>query len=141
MWQIRPEERDDARMIEAVVARNFGPGRTAKSAYRLREGVAPEAGLGFVAIEDGILKGSVRFWPIAVGRERALLLGPLTVETKERGRGIGLALMQRGIEEARAHRHRAILLVGDAVYYSRVGFAPVPEGRPQGIAHALQRRR
>src|SRR5437764_8667879 len=127
MWQIRPEERDDARMIEALVARSFGPGRTAKSAYRLREGVAPEAGLGFVAIEDGILKASVRFWPIAVGHERALLLGPLAVETKERGRGIGLALMQRGIDEARARGHRLILLVGDAPYYSRVGFAPAPE--------------
>ena len=105
------------------------PGRYAKSAYRLREGVAPEAGLSFVAIEDGALKGSVRFWPIAIGDERALLLGPLAVESKERGRGIGLALMQHGIDEARALSHRAILLVGDVPYYSRVGFAVVPEGR------------
>jgi predicted N-acetyltransferase YhbS len=129
MWQIRPEQRDDVPMIEALVVRSFGPGRTAKTAYRLREGVAPEAGLAFVAIEDGLLKGSVRFWPIAVGEERALLLGPLAVEANERGRGIGLSLMQRGIEEARARGHRAILLVGDAPYYSRVGFAPIPEGR------------
>jgi predicted N-acetyltransferase YhbS len=129
MWQIRPEEPDDAPVIEALVARSFGPGRHAKSAYRLREGVRPETGLSFVAVEDGVLKGSVRFWPIAVGEERALLLGPLAVETKERGRGIGLALMQRGIEEARAIGHHAILLVGDVPYYSRVGFAPVPDGR------------
>ena len=129
MWQIRLEEREDAPLVEALVVRSFGPGRYAKSAYRLREGVAPEAGLSFVAIEDGILKGSVRFWPIAVGKQRALLLGPLAVETKERGRGMGLALMHRGSEEARARGHRAILLVGDAPYYSRVGFAPIPEGR------------
>ncbi|HEX3430541.1 MAG TPA: hypothetical protein VHT03_06610, partial [Rhizomicrobium sp.] len=32
-------------------------------------------------------------------------------------------------EEARAWGHRAILLVGDVPYYSRVGFAAVPEGR------------
>jgi predicted N-acetyltransferase YhbS len=129
MWQIRPEEPGDAPRVEALVVRSFGPGRTAKSAYRLREGVVPEAGLAFVAIEDGVLKGSVRFWPIAVGEERALLLGPLAVETNERGRGIGLGLMQRGIEEARTRGYRAILLVGDAPYYSRVGFAPIPEGR------------
>ena len=129
MWQIRAEEPGDAALVEALVARSFGPGRFAKSAYRLREGVAPEANLSFVAIEDSILKGSVRFWPIAVGEERALLLGPLAVETKERGRGMGLALMQRGIEEARARGHRAILLVGDVPYYSRAGFAAVPEGR------------
>jgi len=129
MWEIRAEEAGDAPRVLALVERGFGPGRFAKSAYRLREGVAPEAGLSFVAIEDGVLKGAVRFWPIAVGEERALLLGPLAVETTERGRGIGLALMQRGIDEARALGHRAILLVGDVPYYSRVGFAPIPEGR------------
>jgi len=37
--------------------------------------------------------------------------------------------MQRGIDEARALGNRAILLVGDVPYYSRVGFAPIPEGR------------
>jgi predicted N-acetyltransferase YhbS len=129
MWEIRPEEPSDAPLVEALVARSFGPGRIAKSAYRLREGVAPETALSFVAIEDGMLKGSVRFWPIAVGEERGLLLGPLAVQSKERGRGMGLALMQRGIEEARALGHRAILLVGDVPYYSRAGFAALPQGR------------
>jgi len=129
MWEIRAEEPEDALRVDVLVSRSFGPGRIAKSAYRLREGVEPETGLSFVAIEDGALKGSVRFWPIAVGEDRALLLGPLAVETKERGRGIGLALMQRGIEEARGRGHRAILLVGDVPYYSRAGFAAVPEGR------------
>ncbi|HEX3431352.1 MAG TPA: N-acetyltransferase, partial [Rhizomicrobium sp.] len=128
MWEIRAEAPGDAADVERLVARSFGPGRFAKSAWRLREGVAPERGLSFVAVEDGVLKGSVRFWPVAVGEERALLLGPLAVETEERGRGIGVALMQRGIEEARAGGHRAILLVGDVPYYSRVGFAAVPEG-------------
>jgi len=129
MWQIRPEEPGDTSRVEALVARSFGPGRIAKSAYRLREGVHPEPGLSFVAVEDGMLKGSVRFWPIAVGDTRALLLGPLAVETKERGRGMGLALMQRGVDDARAGGHHAILLVGDVPYYSRVGFASIPEGR------------
>ena len=129
MWEIRAEKPSDAEAVEALVARSFGPGRYAKSAYRLREGVAPEAGLRFVAIEGGVLKGSVRFWPIAIGDQRALLLGPLAVESQERGRGIGVALMRHGIDEARALGHRAILLVGDVPYYSRVGFAAVPEGR------------
>jgi len=129
MWEIRPEEPEDAALVEALVARSFGPGRYAKSAWRLREGVAPEAGMRFVAVEEGVLKGSVRFWSVAVGEERALLLGPLAVETKERGRGMGIALMQRGIEEARARGHRAILLVGDEPYYARVGFAAIPHGR------------
>jgi predicted N-acetyltransferase YhbS len=124
-WEIRPELPDDAGAVEALVARVFGPGRFAKSAYRLREGVDPVSDLSFVAMENGALRGSVRFWPIYVGSEPALLLGPLAVQSDQRGRGIGIALMQHGIEQARRFGHRAILLVGDEPYYSRVGFAPL----------------
>ena len=129
MFEIRPEKPDDAKAIDALVAAGFGPGRFAKSAWRLREGVLPEAALGFVAVEDGVLKGGVRFWPIAVGDEPALLLGPLAVRSDERGRGIGIALMKRGIEEARMRGHRTILLVGDEPYYAKVGFSRLPPGR------------
>jgi len=128
-WEIRPERPEDAPHIEELVAQSFGPGRYAKSAYRLREGVDPTSSLSFVAIEAGILRGSVRFWPVFVGKEPALLLGPLAVQSDQRGRGIGIALMQRGIEEAKALGHRAIVLVGDAPYYARVGFAPIAPGR------------
>jgi predicted N-acetyltransferase YhbS len=128
MWEIRPERADDARGIEALVAASFGPGRYAKSAYRLREGVGPEQGLSFVATEDGALRGSVRFWPIFVGSAPALLLGPLAVDGAQRGRGIGIALMNRGIEEARRLGYPAVLLVGDLPYYSRVGFSVLKRG-------------
>jgi len=128
-WEIRPEQPEDAPLVEELVAKSFGPGRFAKSAYRLREGVDPDAKLSFVAIEDGILRGSVRFWPVFVGKEPALLLGPLAVQSDQRGRGIGIGLMQHGIDEARALGHRAIILVGDAPYYARVGFTPIPPGR------------
>ena|SRR5215469_11922763 len=129
MWEIRAERPDDGAEIDALLDRSFGPGRFAKSAYRLREGVDPEAGLSFVAIEDGKLTGSVRFWPVTVGHELALLLGPLAVETERRGRGMGIQLMQKGIDEARRLGHRAIILVGDLPYYARVGFTPIKPGR------------
>ncbi len=125
MWEIRPETDADAPGVQALVEASFGPGRIAKSAYRLREGVEPEPGLSFVAVEDGALRGSVRFWPVAVGPARALLLGPLAVQSDQRGRGIGIALMNRGIEAARGAGHHAIILVGDPPYYARVGFKPV----------------
>ncbi len=128
-WDIRAETAADAPAVEALVAESFGPGRFAKTAYRLREGVHPERGLSFVAIENGALRGSVRFWPVFVGLARALLLGPLAVQSDQRGRGIGIALMQRGIAEAKALGHRAIILVGDEPYYSRVGFRPIPTGK------------
>ena len=128
-WEIRPETPDDTPHVEALVANVFGPGRFAKSAYRLREGVDAVAELSFVAVERGTLRGSVRFWPVFVGDEPALLLGPLAVQPDQRGRGIGIALMERGIAEARQRGHRAIILVGDPPYYARVGFTPIPAGR------------
>jgi len=41
VWEIRPEEPRDVADIDALVAKSFGPGRYAKSAWRLREGVSP----------------------------------------------------------------------------------------------------
>ena len=129
MWEIRQEARGDALHIDELSERSFGPGRFVKTVYRLREGVNAEQHLGFVAIEEGVLRGSVRFWPICVGTEASLMLGPLAVQPDQRGRGIGIALMNRGIEEARARGHRAISLVGDLPYYARVGFAVIARGR------------
>ena len=39
---IRPETPDDAEAIERLHERTFGPGRYAKTAYRIREGGPPE---------------------------------------------------------------------------------------------------
>ena len=86
-WQIQLESPADTAGVETLNAESFGPGRFAKSAYRLREGVDPVASLSFVAMENGVLRGSVRFWPISVGGHEELLLGPLAVQTGQRGRG------------------------------------------------------
>ena len=128
-FEIRPERVEDGPLVEALNKESFGPGRFAKSAYRLREGVNPVAGLSFVAMEEGELRGSIRFWPVTIGMEKSLLLGPLAVKSDRRGRGLGIALMKRGIEEARAQGHASIILVGDEPYYVRVGFAALPPGR------------
>ena len=128
-WQIRPETLADAPAITALNEAGFGPGRFAKSAYRLREGVAPVTQLGFVASAGGVLLGSVRFWPIRVGGHEELLLGPLAVRGDQRGKGIGIALMQAGIEKAKQGPWRGILLVGDEPYYAKVGFSRLPPGR------------
>ena len=128
-WQIRPETPADSAAVEALNDAGFGPGRFAKSAYRLREGVDAVAGLGFVAFEKNDLSGSVRFWPISVGGHEELLLGPLAVRGDQRGKGIGIALMQAGIEAAKLGPWRGILLVGDEPYYAKVGFSRLPPGR------------
>lgn len=126
----RLEEPDDASAVEALVAQGFGPGRFAKTAYRLREGVSHLPEMAFVAERDGTLVATVRYWPIAVGETRALMLGPLAVRNELRGQGIGVGLMEHSLSEARRRGHRAVLLVGDEPYYGRVGFKAIkPAGR------------
>jgi predicted N-acetyltransferase YhbS len=123
---IRHELPLDAAAIERLHERAFGPGRFARTAFRLREGVAPDAGLTFAAHVGTFLVGSIRVTPVAAGGHTALMLGPLTVDPAFEGRGIGAALMNCSIEASRAAGYDLILLVGDAPYYARFGFQIVP---------------
>ena len=101
---IRTETADDALAIERLHERTFGPGRYAKTAYRLREGLAHALELSFTARIGTLLVGSVRLTPICIGDADALLLGPLTVEPPFRERGIGQLLIERALAEiGRAH--------------------------------------
>ncbi|MGE3157915.1 MAG: GNAT family N-acetyltransferase [Xanthobacteraceae bacterium] len=126
---ILPESPDDAVAIERLHERTFGPGRYAKSAYRLREGADHLSELSFIARIGTLLVGSVRLSPIRIGETRSLLLGPLTVEPPIRERGIGYAQISRALDAARHAGHRLVVLVGDEPYYGRSGFKRVPKGR------------
>jgi len=126
---ILPETQGDAAAIERLHERTFGPGRYAKTAYRLREQVVHSLDLSFTARIGTLLVGSVRLSPVRIGEAKALLLGPLTVEPPFRERGVGQALIGRALEEARAKGHRLVILVGDESYYGKCGFKRVPLGR------------
>src|SRR6201996_2116559 len=126
---ILAETPNDAQAINRLHERTFGPGRFVLSAYRIREHVDHLLDLSFTAWIGTLLVGSVRQLPICIGETKALLLGPLTVEPPFRGRGIGRALLDRALKDAKARGHRLVLLVGDEPYYSRVGFKTVPKGR------------
>jgi predicted N-acetyltransferase YhbS len=126
---ILPETEDDGPAIERLHERTFGPGRYAKSAYRLREQAVHSRALSFTARIGTLLVGSVRLSPVRIGETKALLLGPLTVEPPFRERGVGQALIGHALEAARAQGHRLVLLVGDEPYYGKAGFKPIPPGR------------
>ena len=110
---LRERPRDNA-AVEEMNEAAFGPERQQKIVYRLREGVAPVPELSFVAVEDGALLGSVRFWPVSVGGHEELLLGPLAVRGDQRythradlGFGVRIEHQLIGIGTAvGAHRNR-----------------------------------
>ncbi|MCP8939703.1 N-acetyltransferase [Alsobacter sp. SYSU M60028] len=123
MARIRLETPDDVTARERLLDAAFGDDRFAKTCERLREGRLPA--LALVA-EDarGRLIGTVRLWPVEAGPGRpALMLGPLAVDAASRGDGLGGRLMRAALNRAALAGHEAVLLVGDAPYYARFGFA------------------
>jgi len=126
---ILPETPDDAIAVERLNERTFGPGRYARSAYRLREGRGHALALSFTARIGTLLVGSVRLTPVCIGDTPALLLGPLTVEPPFRERGVGSALIARALHDAKAAGHKLVVLVGDEPFYGKAGFKCIPKGQ------------
>ena len=124
MIQIRNETPCDVGARERLLDACFGPNRFTKTSQRLREGRLPAEGLSLAAERDGRLVGTVRLWDVEAGPGRpALLLGPLAVDPVLQGCGLGGALMRAALGKAESLGHAAVLLVGDAPYYARFGFA------------------
>ncbi|WP_346910087.1 N-acetyltransferase [uncultured Roseibium sp.] len=130
-WFIRLEDAADTGEIDALQAAAFGPGRFARTAFRVREGVPHLPSLSFVGLSGPTLAGSVRLTPITIGETPALLLGPLTVAPEFKNRGLGKLLLRTAIDASAAAGETAILLVGDAPYYGPMGFQRVAFGSVQ----------
>jgi len=126
---VRREEPTDAEAIEHLHERAFGPGRFARTAFRLREGAGSRPELCFTAHVGTYLVGSIRLSPITLGGTPGLMLGPIAVEPAFMKRGIGHALISASLEAARRERDRLVILIGDEPYYRRSGFSKVPTGR------------
>lgn len=121
--KIIPEQPQHAAAIVSLLDLSFGTNRHGKTVYRLREDVAPIAGLSLVAVKDGAVEGTIRYWPVTIGGVTpALLLGPIAIAPHRRSEGLGAQLIRVSLNRAAAAGHRIVLLVGDAPYYSRFGF-------------------
>lgn len=127
--ELRPLHDADLPQIQRLDERAFGPGRFARTAYRLREHVEADYSLSFVAHVGTFLVGSNIVTPVQAGGQPALLLGPLTVDPSFRSRGIGEALIKRSLGAARAAGHKLVLLVGDLAFYGKAGFKIAPRGQ------------
>lgn len=126
---IEPEQSCHDHAIEALQARAFGPGRFARTAYRLREGTQPVSGLSHIVCLGEQVIGSIRYAPVVLAGRAGLMLGPLVVHPDHASRGHGLALMRRTLDLAKDAGHAWVILVGDEPYYARAGFSRVPIGQ------------
>ena len=124
MISIRKERPPDVAAREVLLDEAFGDHRWRKSSQRLRDGRSPAEGLAFVATDGRRVIGTASLWNIVCGTgQSALLLGPVTVAADCRNRGVGAALVDHALAAARRRGHAAVVLVGDAPYYSRFGFS------------------
>ncbi len=119
----RPERPADGPTIDRLQAALFGPERFKRAAYVLRDSVAPDPALSFVAEFGSRLIASVRMTPITIGGRSALILGPLIVIPEFKGRGAGRALVRMVLTAAREQGHAVVMLVGDLPYYGPLGFS------------------
>lgn len=144
--ELGQERAEDWWEVEALYDLCFAPGREALSSYRLRDGVAPVAGLClWLRDETGALVAAIRHWPVRVGGAPALLLGPVAVHPTRQGEGLAGLLIREGLARARAAGWERVMLVGDAPYYGRFGFArlegvemPPPTNPERILGHELR---
>lgn len=124
----------DRALVEDLLDAAFGPGRHARTAYRIREGAHWLEGLSFAALDDeDFLAGTIQLWPVALatpdGKGHPLVMvGPVAVMPGLQGAGYGKALMGAalGAIDAMAQGGAPALpqvLIGDADYYGRWGFS------------------
>ena len=124
MYRLEEEIAADWWEVEALYDLCFAPGRTALSSYRLRDGVPTVAALCLTLRDaDGTLAAVIRYWPAQVAGRDILLLGPIAVHPTRQGEGLGALLIHESLAEAYRLGWQRVLLVGDAPYYSRFGFA------------------
>jgi len=102
------EGEDEARIIEALS----------------RDGLSV---LSLVAVDGATVTGHILFSRLAVevdGREvKAVALAPMAVLPAYQGKGIGSALIRRGLELLAAQDVEAVIVVGHTGFYPRFGFS------------------
>jgi putative acetyltransferase len=116
---IRHERAEDFAAIRRLLIAAFG----GPAEVELVDGLREDGDLAhaLVAEDDGDVVGYVAFSPLK-SPERALALAPLAVAPEQQRRGIGTALIDEGLRQARAGGWGAVFVLGEPEYYKRSGF-------------------
>ena len=82
--------------------------------------------LHLVADTEDEIVGHVSFSPVRIKDSRdcmGYILAPLAVSPRQQKRGVGSALVRRGLEQLAREQAKVVLVYGDPEYYSRFGFS------------------
>lgn len=129
----RPIAPEDIPLVSALHERVFGPGRFARTAYRVREEMGPGHEISRfcrLAASGDHLIAALRMSEVTIGGQSgAALLGPLAVTPEYMNQGYGRRLVSEALDAARSGGMKIVILVGDESYYGRFGFKRVPPGQ------------
>jgi putative acetyltransferase len=122
---IRPETTADHEAIRQVNRLAFGQDAEAHLVDALRDGGYVR--LSLVAERDGQIVGHILFSDLPIiteaGTVPALALAPMAVLPAYQRKGLGSALVRRGLEYCRDQGHRIVLVLGHPDFYPKFGFS------------------
>lgn len=125
---IRPELSSDYPKITRLNDLAFGQPGEGKLVEALRTNPLFIKGLSLVAIISHEVVGHILFFPVLIRSEnkvfRSLALAPMSVLPGFQGKGIGTALVNAGLDEAKAGKFDSVIVLGHRDYYPRFGFKP-----------------
>ncbi len=120
---------DDDAFVDELQALAFGPGRFARTAFRVRERFPIDTSLSLIAEIDGTPAGVVWMTPLSVGGIDGYMLGPLATHPGFRKRGVGKQLARDVTKLALGRGEGSfVILIGDRDYYCPLGWQPTTLG-------------
>ena len=119
---IREEKKSDNKKIFLLEEDVLGPGRYARPSFRLRENLICNQKYSKIYYKSQKIIGSIRYFNCKTQSNEGLMLGPLIVDQKFKGRGIGKELVNQSIKSVNDKKISFIILIGELDYYSQFGF-------------------
>lgn len=133
MATIVPLSAVDPKLVDQLLDMVFGVERRARTAYRIRHGIAPLETLSFAALdEEEYLVGTIQLWPVALldpakRPHPMVMVGPVAVAFGYRGQGYGTALMAASLGGLDAGFEQGApplpqVMLGDPAFFGRWNF-------------------
>ena len=127
MSHIRQISNEDNDKIIKLLYKSFGPGRFARSVYRLREKNDRDTEFSYIYELNNQILSSISYYKTFLNNDiNGLLLGPLAVDPEHRGKGYGVELVKYTIALIKkTTTYDFILVIGDYHYYEKFGFKKI----------------
>ena len=127
MSHIRQISNEDNDKIIKLLYKSFGPGRFARSVYRLREKNDRDTEFSYIYEINKQILSSISYYKTFLNNDiNGLLLGPLAVDPEHRGKGYGVELVKYTIALIKkTMAYDFILVIGDYHYYEKFGFKKI----------------